>query len=250
MRRGSLGFCLALAGCTALPWQEPPGVPAALLPDRPAVRRDELREAALLAGRLSVDDAVRFALANNRDITAADRAVLIARDRTTEQWTRVLPTVTAEVKTTTRSNDFGNDVGFGPQVIGDRSTHEVLVGAPGQPDTCSGDSGSPSYLDTPRGPIVFGVASRGRRDASEACGEGTIHTLVPAYLDWIAEVAGSSPAADAGVPPDAGAPTRRHDDGGCTAATARPPRSPIAALLTLVALTTAATRARRFRARA
>lgn len=129
MRRGSIALCLALAGCTTLPWQEPAGVPAALLPDRPAVRRDEPREAERLGAKLSVDEAVRFALANNRDIASADRAVLMARDRTTEQWTRVLPTIKGELKTTTRSNDFGNDIGFGPQVFGDRAVQTAKVSA-------------------------------------------------------------------------------------------------------------------------
>jgi hypothetical protein len=65
------------------------------------------------------------------------------------------------------------------------SDFEIAIGAPGQPDTCFGDSGGPAFLEEAGARLLVGVTSRGTYNATIDCGEGTVNTLAPAYLEWI-----------------------------------------------------------------
>ena len=65
------------------------------------------------------------------------------------------------------------------------SEWEIVIGAPGQPDTCYGDSGGPAFLEVGGKRLLVGITSRGTYDATVDCGEGTINTLAPAYVEWI-----------------------------------------------------------------
>lgn len=71
-----------------------------------------------------------------------------------------------------------------------RSAHEFLVGRNGTPDTCPGDSGGPVYARVGNGVALVGVTSRSAADASAACGEGGVYTLVPAYESWLRTASG------------------------------------------------------------
>jgi hypothetical protein len=68
---------------------------------------------------------------------------------------------------------------------------EILTGeGPNRSGVCSGDSGGPLYVRVADDLVVAGVAARFRQDvAGEPCGAGAIHTLAPAYSDWIYEKA-------------------------------------------------------------
>ena len=72
---------------------------------------------------------------------------------------------------------------------------------------CFGDSGGPLYVREGGGFFVAGIAVRVRLDRTPVCGGGGIHTLAPAYADWIYEKA-----------PEA-TPFRLSGGGGCAAAT-------------------------------
>ncbi len=67
----------------------------------------------------------------------------------------------------------------------ERSPFEMLVGGGENPDGCFGDSGGPVYVVASDGLYLAGAISRSRHDAPAPCGHGGVHTLVPAYLDWI-----------------------------------------------------------------
>jgi MYXO-CTERM domain-containing protein len=91
------------------------------------------------------------------------------------------------------------------------SDYEILIGAPGQPDTCFGDSGGPAFLVQGDQRILVGITSRGTYDSTVDCGEGTINTLAPAYLQWVQDNLASVDGGvlgggDATVPADAGSP--------------------------------------------
>ena len=67
-----------------------------------------------------------------------------------------------------------------------RTETELLVGAPGNADTCFGDSGGPVYRVTDDNQIyLVGATSRGADGTSSPCGDGGIYTLLPAYIGWI-----------------------------------------------------------------
>lgn len=80
--------------------------------------------------------------------------------------------------------------------------YEFLAGELGSPDTCSGDSGGPVYLEIEGTRYLVGTTSRARDDAMLACGEGGIYTLAPAYADWITETVALNTSSDTegGVP--------------------------------------------------
>lgn len=92
---------------------------------------------------------------------------------------------------------------------------EILTAAgENQSGTCFGDSGGPLYVQRGGEVFVAGIASRLRNDREgPQCGAGTIHTLAPAYADWIFEKA-----------PEANRLTLS-GGGGCSASSGRPPPS-------------------------
>lgn len=67
-----------------------------------------------------------------------------------------------------------------------RDATEFIAGAEGAPDTCSGDSGGPAYVETHDGTRLLGAASRGVAGSGSRCGSGGIYTQLPAYDDWLA----------------------------------------------------------------
>lgn len=71
---------------------------------------------------LDLEDCVRTALANHRNIGIADRRVLIAKDRLTEAWGAILPKVAAEGRYEGRNNDRGSSFGGNTFVTGERRT--------------------------------------------------------------------------------------------------------------------------------
>ena len=77
-----------------------------------------------------------------------------------------------------------------------RSSHELIAGVSGEPDTCFGDSGGPAYLDGSDGLGLIGATSRALDTTIEPCGQGGLYTLVPAYASWIESVSGGT------YPPD------------------------------------------------
>lgn len=83
---------------------------------------------------------------------------------------------------------------------------EITVGGPGETQNCIGDSGGPSF-GTGAGDTryIVGVVSRSASGATN-CVDGSIHTRVDAYSDWIA-------ATVATIASRAGEPA-----GGCSAA--------------------------------
>ncbi len=139
---------------------------------------------------------------------------------------------------------------------------EIIVGGPGEADTCPGDSGGPVYLLDDGEPWLLGVTSRGVDTSDATCGDGGIYAFAPTYRDWItANAAGLYPpagepgdacdAADCGgVPGEApGDPAPDEDDdeddAGCSVAADRP--SPAAWLAGLMLLTLRARRRRQCR---
>jgi hypothetical protein len=97
----------------------------------------------------------------------------------------------------------------------ERTTEQEILTTEGSnhSGTCFGDSGGPLYVRQGQGLFVAGVAVRARNDRSPVCGGGSIHTLAPAYADWIYQKA-----------PEA-IPFRVSGGGGCSAAPGRSPRS-------------------------
>jgi V8-like Glu-specific endopeptidase len=105
-----------------------------------------------------------------------------------------------------------------------RNDHEFIAGGIDKPDTCFGDSGGPVYVTISETRFVMGVTSRALDSASKPCGEGTIYTLVPAYLDWISENCGVVPPA-AGTDPGGGTPSPDSGQGTTPGAGEAPPPS-------------------------
>jgi hypothetical protein len=67
---------------------------------------------------------------------------------------------------------------------------EFVAGGDGR-DTCFGDSGGPAYLDTPEGPALVGVVSRGRAPPGPICGGGGIYVRADKVVAWIQRVTGA-----------------------------------------------------------
>jgi secreted trypsin-like serine protease len=66
------------------------------------------------------------------------------------------------------------------------SSNELVVGGPGESQSCIGDSGGPSYLLSSDGTRrIAGIVSRSANDKTE-CVDGSIQTRVDAYAPWIA----------------------------------------------------------------
>ncbi len=64
---------------------------------------------------------------------------------------------------------------------------ELIAG--GRSDACFGDSGGPLYLDTPGGPALVGVVSRGLA-VGPACGRATIYVRADKVVSWVRSVTG------------------------------------------------------------
>lgn len=87
-----------------------------------------------------------------------------------------------------------------------RNATEFSAGAPGSPDSCSGDSGGPACLMIAGEPHLLGISVRALGSPAGAdCGDGGIYTLMPAYGRWMEENAdGEVPVAGEGATPAAG----------------------------------------------
>jgi endonuclease G len=86
-------------------------------------------------------------------------------------------------------------------------------------DSCFGDSGGPVYIDTPQGPALAGIVSRGLALPGPPCGNGGVYVRADKVVSWVQSVTGtrldrtSCPGrADGDEPPD---------EGGCSAGGAR-----------------------------
>jgi secreted trypsin-like serine protease len=64
---------------------------------------------------------------------------------------------------------------------------ELTAGGAGR-DACFGDSGGPIYLDTPGGPALIGVVSRGFAMAGAPCGSGGVYVRADQVIPWIQRV--------------------------------------------------------------
>lgn len=85
---------------------------------------------------------------------------------------------------------------FAYSAIGQLNDTEMSVGEPPCPAHKSfGDSGGPTFIETPDGPRLAGVTSRLQGEADAAL--GTVDTRLDAVADWLADVAGlAEPDAD------------------------------------------------------
>jgi MYXO-CTERM domain-containing protein len=103
---------------------------------------------------------------------------------------------------------------------------EFIAGGDGV-DACFGDSGGPVFLDTPAGPVLAGVVSRGLARPGTPCGNGGVYVRADKVAAWVHSItgarlvrstctgAGDGDAGDADA--DAG-----DDTGGCSASHGRP----------------------------
>jgi secreted trypsin-like serine protease len=64
---------------------------------------------------------------------------------------------------------------------------EFMAGGRGT-DACFGDSGGPVYVDTPGGPALIGVVSRGLSLPGAPCGGGGVHVRLDPIAPWIERV--------------------------------------------------------------
>ncbi len=62
--------------------------------------------------------------------------------------------------------------------------HEMVIGGPGLPQSCVGDSGGPALVGAGDTRRIAGIISRSANDATE-CVDGTIATRVDPYADWL-----------------------------------------------------------------
>lgn len=78
---------------------------------------------------------------------------------------------------------------------------EFIAGGDGV-DSCFGDSGGPVYLDTPEGPALVGIVSRGLALPGLPCGNGGIYTRVDKVVSWIQRVTGARVGRTASCDPE------------------------------------------------
>lgn len=67
---------------------------------------------------------------------------------------------------------------------------EFMAGGNGV-DSCFGDSGGPVYIDTPDGPALVGVISRGLSLPGPPCGNGGVYVRADKVVSWIQNVTGA-----------------------------------------------------------
>src|SRR5665647_105315 len=72
------------------------------------------------------------------------------------------------------------DLGCKPTV---RPNGEFTAGGRGT-DSCFGDSGGPAFLDSPAGPALVGVVSRGLALPGQPCGNGGIYVRADKIVAW------------------------------------------------------------------
>jgi secreted trypsin-like serine protease len=96
---------------------------------------------------------------------------------------------------------------------------EFMAGGNGH-DACFGDSGGPVYLDTPKGPALIGVVSRGLALPGAPCGNGGIFVRADKVAAWIHSVTGAKLARTTCTgAADGEDPAEVTDDGGCSTGT-------------------------------
>jgi hypothetical protein len=66
---------------------------------------------------------------------------------------------------------------------------ELVAGGDGV-DSCTGDSGGPLYLRTPKGDYLVGVTSRAAQPSDVPCGDGGIYARADAVVPWIEQTTG------------------------------------------------------------
>lgn len=77
---------------------------------------------------------------------------------------------------------------YAQATIASVSADEIVIGAPGDPQNCDGDSGGPAFIVESNGQKrLIGIVSRSANDATD-CLDGSIHTRVDAYADWISSI--------------------------------------------------------------
>jgi secreted trypsin-like serine protease len=95
---------------------------------------------------------------------------------------------------------------------------EFTAGGGGR-DACFGDSGGPIYLDTPGGPALVGVVSRGFAMAGAPCGSGGVYVRADQVVPWIQRVTHETVVRTkcAGAADEDEAAAAAAGTGGCTA---------------------------------
>ncbi len=90
------------------------------------------------------------------------------------------------------TSNNGNDIGTmrtATTLLGTVIDGEMIVGVPGMPQKCNGDSGGPTFLDVEDTcttvPRVIGLTSRAQ-DQQANCDKPGIDTRVSYHLDWLA----------------------------------------------------------------
>ncbi len=85
-------------------------------------------------------------------------------------------------------------------------------------DSCFGDSGGPALLDTPDGPVVVGVVSRGLAVPGAPCSSGGIYVRADKVVAWVERVTGRNIArTTCAGRADAPGPDADGEAGGCSA---------------------------------
>ena len=140
------------------------------------------------------------------------------------------------------NNSIGGSLHIAEIPVSGRNDYELAGGGHGV-DTCPGDSGGPAYFQEGSKTYLVGVTSRGAANAiNPLCGDGTVFTLAPAYVDWITKNAGGAYPPPVAPPPE--------EDDGCSLAHAGRDTKPSAGwLLMFAALLCTVTRSRRLRCR-
>jgi secreted trypsin-like serine protease len=92
------------------------------------------------------------------------------------------------------TSNNGQDIGTkrsATTTLGTVQTAEMIVGVPGQPQKCNGDSGGPTFLDVidhcVKTPRIIGTTSRAQ-DSNLNCQEPGIDTRVSYHLQWLGSV--------------------------------------------------------------
>jgi secreted trypsin-like serine protease len=92
------------------------------------------------------------------------------------------------------TSNNGQDIGtkrIATTTLGTVQSAEMIVGVPGQPQKCNGDSGGPSYLDVKEAcvttPRIIGTTSRPANQMLN-CQEPGIDTRVSYHLQWLGSI--------------------------------------------------------------
>ncbi|HEY5939076.1 MAG TPA: trypsin-like serine protease [Kofleriaceae bacterium] len=97
---------------------------------------------------------------------------------------------------------------------------EFIAGGNGT-DTCFGDSGGPIFIDTPEGPALVGVVSRGLATPGLPCANGGVYVRADKVTSWLKSVTGSAitrTSCEGRTDSDPSSP----DSGGCSSASRTP----------------------------